>query len=381
MLKKFVAKLQSVYLRIKYVWLTLLVYLYKFLHFLRSLLPAGVRESEVKKLHQELSIDATWNLNYIAFTLTACLIATFGLISNSTAVIIGAMLIAPLMLPLRGLAFSALEGDFPLFVKAFLSVTGATVTSIFLSWLIGTIASLPEFGSEVLSRTQPNLVDLGIAVTAGGISGFAKIRKEVSDALAGTAISVALMPPLCVVGLSLSQGILALSRGAFLLYLTNLLGITLACMLIFILAGYTEANHALGWTLALNAILFIPLGISFWELVQHAELQETLRSTLLNKTTILRRRDINIVHIDIDWNVHPPIAVINVQTQEEITPKQVSLVQEFVSQEMNQEFRLEFVVDRVEVILPEATIDLDDYIQPRLGVPPSQSGRSAPSPK
>ena len=65
---------------------------------------------------------------------------------------------------------------------------GGTAIALFLSWFVGAVVSIPEFGSEVLARTQPNLVDLGIAVTAGVISGFAKIRKGVSDALAGTAI-------------------------------------------------------------------------------------------------------------------------------------------------------------------------------------------------
>jgi uncharacterized hydrophobic protein (TIGR00271 family) len=174
---------------------------------LNRLLPEAVTEDVFKELHQELSIDASWTINYVVLTISSCLIATFGLISNSTAVIIGAMIIAPLMLPLRGLAFGALEGDLILFCKALGAIAGATILALVLSWLTGRIAGIPEYGSEVLSRTQPNLVDLGIAAVAGGISSFAKIRERLSDALAGVAIAVALMPPLCVVGLSLSQGI------------------------------------------------------------------------------------------------------------------------------------------------------------------------------
>lgn len=98
-----------------------------------------------------------------------------------------------------------MEGDFPLFRKAFLSMIGATILALFLSSLTGYLVNIPEFGSEALARTQPNLVDLGIAIVAGGISAFAKIRKGVNDAIAGTVIAVALMPPLCVVGLCLSQ--------------------------------------------------------------------------------------------------------------------------------------------------------------------------------
>lgn len=182
----------------KYIWL-------KLQRKSKKLLPKQEKEVAIKRLHRELWLDATWNTNYIVFTISACAIATFGLISNSTAVIIGAMLIAPLMLPLRALAFAALEGDFALFRKALLSIIGATILALIFSSLVGRIVNIPEFGSETLARTQPNLVDLGIAVVAGGISSFAKVRRGVSDAIAGTAIAVALMPPLCVVGLCMSQ--------------------------------------------------------------------------------------------------------------------------------------------------------------------------------
>jgi uncharacterized hydrophobic protein (TIGR00271 family) len=325
----------------------------KFKKSLRLLTPRGVNSKEIHQLHQELSMDASWNSNYIACTISACLIATFGLISNSTAVIIGAMLVAPLMLPLRALAFGALEGDFLLFKKATISLIGATILALFLSYFTGIIVGIPEYGSELLARTQPNLVDLGIALTAGGISAFAKIRKGISDALAGTAIAVALMPPLSVVGLSLSQGMFEFAQGSFLLYLTNLLGITLACMIIFILAGYTEVSHALGWTLGLTGLLILPLGLSFAKLVIQTQLEQTLRETLLNKTVTLGQRPITLTNIKMNWNSNPPLATLNVQTQEKITPTQVRLVQEFISQQMERPFQLRFLVAQIDIIEPE----------------------------
>lgn len=121
----------------------------------------------VKSLHKTLSLDSSWNTDFILCTVSSCLIASFGLLSNSAAVIIGAMIVAPLMLPLRGLAFSAGEGDLKLFRKALLSIIGATFLSIFLSIFIAKIVSLPDVGSEIIARTQPNLLDLGIAITAG----------------------------------------------------------------------------------------------------------------------------------------------------------------------------------------------------------------------
>ena len=121
----------------------------------------------ILNLHNSLKKDAVPSSNYIVLIISSCLIATFGLISNSAAVIIGAMIIAPLMLPLRGIAFGALEGDVRLFRTGLLSVFVGTFIGVVLSGLIGVLIGIPEFESEVLSRTQPTLVDLGIAMAAG----------------------------------------------------------------------------------------------------------------------------------------------------------------------------------------------------------------------
>ena len=340
---------------IKFLWL-------KFIKLLRKPLFKQVDEVYIRKLDRELCLDATWNLNFIIFTISACLIATFGLISNSTAVIIGAMLVAPLMLPLRALAFGALEGDFNLFKRAFLSILGATVLSLIISYLAGDAVNIPQFGSEVLSRTQPNLVDLGIAVVAGGISSFAKVRKGVSDVLAGTAIAVALMPPLCVVGLSLSQQQLSFAKGAFILYLTNLLGITLSCMIVFILAGYTGINHTLGWTFALTGILVLPLGASFVELVRQARLTKEVTDALVNETITVREGVDNAV-IEVDWTQDPPIVYILLQTGKEVASNQVRLVEEFVEKRMGRPFKLVFFVNKFTQVTSEESLETEIEIK------------------
>lgn len=333
---------------------------------LQKLLPKAVTKDASKQLHQELLIDASWTTNYVVLTISSCLIATFGLISNSAAVIIGAMIVAPLMLPLRGLAFGALKGDLKLFRQALGAIAGATIISLILSWLIGHVAGIPEYGSEVLSRTQPNLVDLGIAVTAGGISGFAKIRSQISDALAGTAIAVALMPPLCVVGLSLSQGIWSFSTGAFLLYLTNLLGITLACMLVFIAAGYTKISHALSWTLGFTSLLVLPLGISFWELTRQVRLQASINNTLVRRTVTIGQPEVQLMRTKVNWTANPPIVYLSVQTETEITPKQVRLVEEFISKEMGKSLKIVFLVSEVKQVRAERDKERDIVVPPPL---------------
>ncbi|MEG3903255.1 DUF389 domain-containing protein [Microcoleus sp. B4-C5] len=295
--------------------------------------------------------ESTLNINYLVLILGSCIIATFGLLSNSAAVIIGAMIIAPLMLPIRGLAFGAVEGNVIIFRKGLVALAVGTVLAIFLACFLGALVQIPDFGSEVLARSKPTLLDLGIAIAAGGISGYAKVQPKVSATLAGTAIAVALMPPICVIGLGLSQANWSLSLGASLLYLTNLLGITLSCMLTFLMAGYTplhRARKAIFWALALTAILVIPLGVSFAELIEQAQLEASLKRALLNRTITFQR--VELIATDTNWLTKPPEVRLIVRSSEALTPKQVQLLEAFVEKEMGQKFTLIFQVSQVEEV-------------------------------
>lgn len=312
---------------------------------------------QVQQLQAELLAESTPDSSYLVLIVSSCAIATFGLLANSTAVIIGAMIIAPLMLPIRGLAFGALEGNVRLFRRGLLAVIIGTLVAVLLATSLGRLVGISSFGSEVLARSQPTLLDLGVAIVAGGISGYAKVQPKISGSLAGTAIAVALMPPICVVGLGLSQANWSLSQGATLLYLTNLLGIALSCMLTFVVAGYAplhRARKALTWAVSLTAILVIPLGISFAQLVRQAQLETNLRQALLNRTVTFQQLD--LLSSSTNWLVEPPEIRLNVRAREPITPKQVALLEEFLQREMGRPFILIFVVGQVE----EVRRDTDD---------------------
>ena len=311
----------------------------------------GADPAQLQQLQTDLMAEATPDTSYLVLAIGSCAIATFGLLSNSTAVIIGAMIVAPLMLPIRGLAFGALQGDLPLFRKGMIAIGIGTLLAIAISFSLGKLVGIPNYGSEVLARSEPTLLDLGIAIVAGSISGYAKVQPKISGSLAGTAIAVALMPPICVVGLGLSQANWSLSWGATLLYLTNLLGITLACMMTFLLVGCASlqrARRALLWTLALTAILVVPLGIGFFRLVRQAQLETSLKQALLNRTVTFQR--LGLLKIQTNWLTNPPEVYLNVRAQDLITPKQVSLLQAFVERETKQPFTLVFIVGQVQEI-------------------------------
>lgn len=314
----------------------------------------NITSQDINQIQIDLLEESTLDINYVVLILGSCVIATFGLLSNSAAVIIGAMIVAPLMLPIRGLAFGALKGNISLFRKGLISIVVGTFVAIILAWILGSLVRLPDFGSEVVARSKPTLLDLGIAVAAGGISAFAKVQPKVSGTLAGTAIAVALMPPICVIGLGLSHANWSLSLGASLLYLTNLLGITLSCMLTFLIAGYIPlygARKALIWAFTLTAILLIPLGVSFAELLRQSQLEVSLKRALLNRTITFQR--VELIKSDTNWLTKPPEVSLTVRSSEALTSKQVELLEAFVEKEMGQKFTLIFQVSQVEEVRGE----------------------------
>ena len=184
--------------------------------------------------------------SYVLDLMFSAGIATLGLVLNSPAVVIGAMLISPLMGPIlaAGLAFAA--SDVYLGVKAFVGLIGSILAAVgfsaFLVWLL----PFQSPTAEILARTQPNLLDLGVAVFSG-LAGSIIVARSMgggaAGALPGVAIAVALMPPLCAVGFGVGSGWnWPIISGASLLFLTNLVAIAGSAFLIFYLVGMDAAD-------------------------------------------------------------------------------------------------------------------------------------------
>lgn len=174
---------------------------------------------------------------YVLITLAAS-IATLGLLQNSGAVIIGAMLVAPLMAPILAMGMSMVQAETRVFVLG----VEATIKGIALAILVGLviviISPITDPTAEILARTQPNILDLMVALASGAAAGYAISRSEVAAAMPGVAISAALVPPLCVVGYGLGVSDLSISAGALLLFTTNLIAIVLAAGITFLALGF-----------------------------------------------------------------------------------------------------------------------------------------------
>ncbi|TGM66292.1 DUF389 domain-containing protein [Leptospira levettii] len=198
-------------------------------HLLDDLDKPGTIESIQKGA--ELVGSNLWTLIF------AILIASIGLNVNSTAVIIGAMLISPLMGPIVGVGFAAATNDFNQLKRFLRTLTIATIVSIITSFIYFSLSPISEAQSELLARTTPTIYDALIALFGGATGIIANTRKEKGTAIAGVAIATALMPPLCTAGFGLSQGNWYYFFGAIYLYLINSIFIAIAT---FIFVRYME---------------------------------------------------------------------------------------------------------------------------------------------
>lgn len=189
----------------------------------------------------------------------AAVIASMGVLTDSTAVVIGAMLIAPLMTPLMGMAISLVMGWPNRLARAALMAVGGIVLAIGIGALLGLVAPTvidSATNSQIAGRSNPTILDLIIAVAAGGAGAYGLSRPDVSDSLPGVAIAISLVPPLSVVGITYSQGDWGAGHGALLLFTTNMVAILVVGGLTFVATGVTpiarvaESQHRVRTSLA-----------------------------------------------------------------------------------------------------------------------------------
>lgn len=164
-------------------------------------------------------------------------VAVMGLTANSAAVVIGAMLIAPLMTPILTLAAAVGLGLPQRAVQAGFLLGVGSVGSVGFAWLLASMLPEVNIGLEILGRTSPDVRDLVVAVAAGAAGAYATAREDISAALPGVAVAVALVPPLATVGVVLEQGRTDLAEGALLLFSVNLFAIFASAVGVFFLTG------------------------------------------------------------------------------------------------------------------------------------------------
>ena len=235
-------------------------------------------------------------------------IAGFGLLADSAGVVIGAMLVAPLMTPIQALGAALVQGSTRRMLVSALVIFGGFVGAVVTGYLVaivggGTINAdaLPQ---EILARTEPGLLDLGIAVAAGAAGGYVIARPAVSSALPGVGIAVALVPPLATIGICLQLREADLAGGALLLFATNLAAIVLSGAVMIFGAGFrpqvadrTSTTAWIGFAAAVALVLAVatPLSVHTRSAVVDSQANRTVDDAIADWDPLVR-----VVTLDVD---------------------------------------------------------------------------------
>ena len=224
-----------------------------------------LNRTERLALFDEVESKSRWNFDFAALMMLATGIAGMGLLANSGAVVIGAMLVAPLMMPLIGTGLSLVQGNWPLARQAMGAVGRGFCFAFALSLALGFLARCLDLGltDQLRMRGEPNSLDLGIAFVSGIAASYCIARPKLSGALAGVAIAAALVPPIATVGIGLALGQTTVALGAALLFGTNIVAIVLGVGLNFMLAGISGIHKAGAWgRRSLIVLILVCLGLA-----------------------------------------------------------------------------------------------------------------------
>lgn len=272
-----------------------------------------------RKLFFEDDRRQPYLVRFTVLLFLSTIIATFGLLQDSTATVIGAMIVAPLMTPILATTAALVMGRLSRVTESALIVLGGVVMVVGLSFLMGFVTVLVisvDANAQIASRTTPNLDDLIVALAAGAAGAFAYSRDDVADSLPGVAIAIALVPPLSVVGITLSQGAWAAAGGALLLFTTNLLSILLAGGIVFFLLGLGDASvedrdltaaarrKAYRYIGLAVLVVAIPLGWTTFRIAHDSLLQtqvkQVTRTWLANGASDLRLEQVTVYGSEVD---------------------------------------------------------------------------------
>ncbi|TDN81580.1 putative hydrophobic protein (TIGR00341 family) [Salegentibacter sp. 24] len=252
------------------------------------ILPRATTE-EFQELFKVLRENSKTSSMYVVMMILSTLIATFGLFADSSPVIIGAMILAPIIAPIVSFAMGMVRYDTNMLKRGIITILIGTGVSLMFSAGVSLIIPIKIITSEIDARLSPTLLDMGIAIVSGVAAAYAHAKEGVAKSLAGVAIAVALVPPLAVSGIGIGWWDWQVFSGAFLLYLTNLAGIIMFAGITFLLLGFAPFKRArlgLVYTLILIGMVMVPLSLSFNRIKKEANITRELEGSTINELVI-----------------------------------------------------------------------------------------------
>jgi len=310
-------------------------------------IPQKVDDKRKEFVIREISEGSSPEPRFYFMVVISTLIAANGLVADSPAVIIGAMLVAPLMTPIFGIALGMVRSNGHLLARSLRAEIVGVAMSVLLGFLFGLIPLAIDPTSEMLARTHPNLLDLCVAVLAGLAGSYAMVDERISPSLPGVAIATAIVPPLANSGLCLALGAYAGAIGSFLLFLANFLSILLASSFIFIFTSmHTEFQMETPlkmlrkfWVAIVSfALIAVFFTFSLVELVQERYLTRNIHQVLAGKFSKIPGVDIEKILIQHDPDLLNVLATV--QTSNALNPEKVRSYEEEISGMFNIETKL-----------------------------------------
>ncbi|MCE2473324.1 MAG: TIGR00341 family protein [Anaerolineae bacterium] len=324
----------------------------------------GALEHGIARLNPQLTLveqnELIWsaqkyassNLDYTVMIVLSAALATLGLLTNSAAVIIGAMLVAPLMSPLSSFSTGMATGILHLTRRASVTLFAGVTLALLISIVMGVVLPIDTPTDEMLARGSPNLLDAAIALVSGWVAAYATARKGIPAALAGVAIAAALMPPLCTIGLGIALQDIDLAFGANLLFLANIAFIIAAQYITFLWMGMhpsedregASLNQSRAWWLVLfvtTIILLLVFARLSTQAVDEAHIRERLQAEAFHGAIVVEYQVITSVPLEV---------LLTVQSDHPITPEEVTAAQLLIDELYQQNVDLTVVARQV--ILP-----------------------------
>ncbi|WP_136809199.1 DUF389 domain-containing protein [Desulfosediminicola flagellatus] len=331
----------------------------RFKHFLH------VSDDRRRLVRQDIAEGSEPGIRFYMMVVVSTMIASFGLITNSTAVVIGAMLVAPLMTPIFGMSLALIRSDAQLLGRAAQAEIVGVVAAILMGFTLGTVYPGLEATPEMLARTRPQLFDLLVAVFSGFAGAYALVDEKISPALPGVAIATAIVPPLANTGLCFSLGAYSGGIGSFLLFFSNFLSILLIGSTVFWLFKMTKKYDKLESTVILKRfslpiIGFLLIAFFLYQSLQsirrerylRQSIEQTLESELAN---IPSSSFGDMIYHEDDGQIY---VFANVQSATTISPTQVDILQESLHKKLDQPVEL-----TINSTIAQTVSALDTYSQ------------------
>ncbi|MEA3383678.1 MAG: TIGR00341 family protein, partial [Campylobacterota bacterium] len=293
-------------------------------------------EDDFKELFLSLRDSSKLSSIFIVLMVLSTLLATTGLFQSSAPVIIGAMILAPLMSPIVSLSMGIVRGENSLINNSTKTLFYGIVTALIFSCIFTYMMPLSVLTDEMRGRLNPNLLDLMVAVISGIAGAYANSKSEVAKSLAGVAIAVALVPPLSVTGIGIGWMDWNIIYGSFLLFITNLVGITLSAALTFIVLGYAPIHRAkkgIVYTTVLLVIITIPLLISFSKVIK----QNNILNQIQNQTYIINNKKIDVNILEVDLSSSKPLIFIQTQSEDILEKDDFEILKNNISNKISEE--------------------------------------------